>query len=426
MALRSAPVIWDVVEEHLDEAAFLSGQWERALASPRFTIAEAAEGPEERLRAHLDGLAAGGPDAVGKLLVPALADDDVEKVFAAAAALCEHGELSSLRQALPAAPAAGRAVARALALTLPPGRERDLAAWLEDGDEGARAVALEALAFRGAAPATGLTPHLASRLTALATAALAAAAAAGDAYRNGIEAALSSPVPAVRDAALRAAVRLGLRGALAASRRAVEAGADPALPLEILALGGDREDLDRIAAALHGRPLRRAALWAAGLSGAPAAGDLCLESLYEPALARLAFEALSAIAGPAVARLTGPEPPPDEEERAPAPATWAEAELPYPDPELVESAWRRLRPRLGDGQRWLAGEPFGPDALLRAFVAGPTRRRHALALDLTVRSRGELRVETRGWARDQLRAQAARRLVSRADVGEPWSRLLRA
>jgi uncharacterized protein (TIGR02270 family) len=429
MTAPSAPVVWDVLEEHLDEAAFLWSQWERALASPVTTIARVAAGPEERLLAHLDGLALGGPVAAEQLLVPALGDDDPGKAFAAAAALAASGGLEAIRDVAPAEPGPGRVVSRALALTLPVGGERVLEGWLTDAGEPARAIALEALAFRGAVPAGALPRLLEGAAPRLMAAALRAAGDGGDGYRSAVEAFLRAEEVGVRDAALLAALRLGLRSALLASRRAVESGgAAPTLPLELLALCGDPDDLDRIGAAMGSAAQRRAAIWAAGLSGWPGAGDLCLPHLYDPELQRLAFEALSAIAGPAIARITGPEPgegpdgAADPRDLLPAP----EGELPMPDPELVESAWQRLRPGLAPGQRFLGGVPLAPEVLFRAFASGPTRRRHALGLELALRSRGEVRVETRAWAREQLRAQAAARVVGRADFGQPLSRILKA
>src|SRR3569832_1116128 len=80
--IRAIP--WDIYEEHLDEAAFLWGQWERAMDAAHYTIDEVIEGPERRLRAHLDGLVLGGHPVAENLLVPALADEDEGKITASA------------------------------------------------------------------------------------------------------------------------------------------------------------------------------------------------------------------------------------------------------------------------------------------------------------------------------------------------------
>ncbi|HZN94988.1 MAG TPA: hypothetical protein VFB81_19880, partial [Myxococcales bacterium] len=88
---RERPVMWDVVEEHLDEAAFHWEQWERALVSPDNTLAGVAQGTEARLLAHLDGLASvSSGDVVPRLLEPRLASRRPDEVFAAALARCER------------------------------------------------------------------------------------------------------------------------------------------------------------------------------------------------------------------------------------------------------------------------------------------------------------------------------------------------
>ena len=49
-------ILWDVIEEHFDEAEFLLEQWERALHSPGYTLTELGATLEQRPEAHLDGL----------------------------------------------------------------------------------------------------------------------------------------------------------------------------------------------------------------------------------------------------------------------------------------------------------------------------------------------------------------------------------
>src|SRR5512133_3584601 len=84
----------DIYEEHLDEAAFLWFAWEDALRSANYVLDEVVEGPEARLRAHLDGLVLGGAPVAEQLLLPALADSDPGRVSAAAWSLlhAEDGE----------------------------------------------------------------------------------------------------------------------------------------------------------------------------------------------------------------------------------------------------------------------------------------------------------------------------------------------
>ena len=55
-------ILWDVVEEHFEEAAFLFGQWESSLYSARFDLAGLGK-IEKRLEAHVDGLIVSGTEA---------------------------------------------------------------------------------------------------------------------------------------------------------------------------------------------------------------------------------------------------------------------------------------------------------------------------------------------------------------------------
>jgi hypothetical protein len=72
-------VLWDVVEEHLDEAAFLVGQFERALEHPARLLSELDRYPEGRLRAHVDALAIGGAPVRERLLTRAPPDSGARR-----------------------------------------------------------------------------------------------------------------------------------------------------------------------------------------------------------------------------------------------------------------------------------------------------------------------------------------------------------
>src|SRR5215813_13541908 len=68
-------ILWDVVEEHLDEAAFLVDQWESALHSPKFDLKDLAK-IERRLEGHIDGLIVGGNEVSRRILDLELANAD--------------------------------------------------------------------------------------------------------------------------------------------------------------------------------------------------------------------------------------------------------------------------------------------------------------------------------------------------------------
>ncbi len=430
MTRPAPPPIWDILEEHLDEASFLWTQWETALASARYTIGDVAAGPEERLRAHLDALALGGAETEEKLLLPALASDDVARAAAAAAVLAAGARLEPVRAAVrPDAPQTARAIARALGLTLRAGAEPVLAGWLRDGEPASQGVALEALSFRGAAPAADVRTLLSASDPALLAAALRASPVLGDAARPSLEWALAAGDLSVRDAAIEAGLRLGLRVAWIACQRAADAGKPTPLALETLGSSGEPADVERIAVAAENPDLRRAALFSAGFTGSASAVDVCMAHLGDAQLGRVAGEALSAITGLAITGAYEITPAEQEEalafeedEREGPPGPDPDLGLPVPDPDVARSWWQDARPRFAGAERWLAGKPWTVDEAARAFASGSTRRRHALGRELTARSRGDWRVETRAFARDQLRMQKP--LIVRAELALPFGRLL--
>jgi uncharacterized protein (TIGR02270 family) len=420
--MRPGPAVrWDVLEEHLDEAGFLHQQWEDALRSPLYTLAEIASGPEERMLAHADGLVLAGAPAVEWLLVPALAGEDLDLAFAAAFALLggERAEaleavLETLRMADPPRRATLR---RALAL----------APWAELGPrlvERARRDAsladdlLEVLGDRGVDPGAPLESLAGSNEPRREALALRLARAfPGRLDPLAVARALRAPAPEVRAAALETALVTAPRGAMAACRDAVAAGG-PGLETAalLLALSGQEGSVEALLSALGREEQRRPAAFALGFTGSVAAADALLAAMDDDALAPLAAEGFAAITGLvvekrfALRRAAGAPGPEGEEEVAAEEAPpGPEGDLPVPAPEALAAWWKETRGRLDPARRWLRGRAWAVPELLRELEQGPARRRAALALDLEIRARGQLRVS---WdaltARQQEQLAAAR------------------
>jgi uncharacterized protein (TIGR02270 family) len=436
---RKAPpsiLMWDVVEEHLDEAAFLFTQWERALVSPRYVPKEVAAGPERRLLAHLDALVVAGPRAVDRLLLPGLESLEPGRPEAAALALAEvdeQGARTLLSGLTDAPPERWSAVTRTLGLCRRASIEAALREALGDGAPAIQAAAFTVLARRGAAAELDLAPVLACAAPHVQAAALRAAPLAGRSSLALVQRALGSDSAEVRDAAIDSGLAAGLRAAWEVARRVVdERLALPATALAALAMSGELEDLELLERAVEVEDLRRDAIWALGLSGWPRAAEVCLGHMIGRS-ARVAGEAFSSITGLRVeGRFAVPEPEeldldllddePLEEELLLSP----ELELPGPDAEEVAAWWKESRARFDPRIRYLQGRPFAAEVLAEAFAGSTMRRRHALARELRVRSRGAYAPETRTWARQQRRFEAEHRLVARAEFAHPFRRLLQA
>lgn len=411
-----APIRWDVVEDHLDEAAFLHAQWERALADPEYTLAEVAAGPEERLLAHLDGLVVAGAPAAGRLLLPALAGPDPDAAFAAAWALLasEDGDFTApvLDALAGAEPELVAAAARALMLSPRPDVLAPLATLVARGSPLTQAAALDVLAHRRAEPGARLDPLLAAGEPAVRRAALRLVRhLPGRVGSQSVNLSLRSEDPGERDLAIAVGLEWGVRAAWARCEEVVRAGGPGwAFPALAWALAGE-PDLAPLLAGLRDEARRGAALVALGYSGRAAAAEAALPWLEDEELSPLAAEALSAVTGLPIAEEYAAEPErwdPDAEveEDGALERSGPEADLPRPEASTVAAWWESARGRFDPAARYLGGQPWSGDALVHALRAGPMRRREALAFDLAVRTRGGVQLETSAWARDQLEAQA--------------------
>jgi len=94
------PFIPDILEEHLEELAFLWGQRRNALRSPRYTLRAFAH-LEERIAAHLQGVLAVGDGAL-PLLEDTLREGDSLAAFAAGYALLHRRDSTATARVLDA------------------------------------------------------------------------------------------------------------------------------------------------------------------------------------------------------------------------------------------------------------------------------------------------------------------------------------
>jgi uncharacterized protein (TIGR02270 family) len=379
---------WDLAEEHLDEAAFLSAQWEAALRSPDFTLEEIAAGPEERLLAHLDALVLGGARVAKRLLLPALEAEDPGAVFAASFALAEGGRPGELEAVLAMLARAGQSQRAAIRRALAVAPRQDLAQKLARLATSARMAAelLEVLGALRVDPGLRLEPlardpateALALRLARVFPTRLDPAA---------IDRGLASSVPEVRAAALETGIIVGAPAAWPACEEELQELGPAFDEAALLAgLSGEERCLQPLVAALGDAQLARDAAFALGFSGRVAAAEALLEAMRAEALAPVAAEGFAAIAGLEV-RKPFARPPLRWTPGAPDEPEGPDAELAKPDRDAIARWWQAHK--LDRAQRWLRGRPWSAEAVLRELEQGPARRRAALALDLAVRTRGQ-------------------------------------
>lgn len=411
---HARPILWDVYEEHLDEAAFLWAQWERALCASNYTLREVAEGPEERLLAHLDGLVLGGRAVAERLLRPALGDDDGGRVSAAAWALLQAEDADHFDvvwEALTAAEerAQRAALSRALELCqrsdLPqlllarlPGASPEVAACVIDGVAARGRSELSRLSLQGFS-AEGHPELLAAVLRALQH-------VPDPSFQGLIERGLASEQRETLDAALEAGALLQVPSTRAACRRVIaERRPNLRLALGILALGDAPEDRARLLEWAAVPELAGDALWALAFCGRVDVAELLLGRLDEPELAPIAAESFSSITGLLV---EGPLVRPGESARldepfdddGPVPEVKPEDDLPMPRADAMRAWWQSSRARFDPNARYALGQAWSASALQGAMSRAPTWRRQVLRLGLG--KEAAARTHLRQWARSQL------------------------
>jgi len=352
MPSPTATFIPDILEEHVEELAFLWGRRQTALRDSDYTL-RAFSDLEERIAAHLHGVIAVGERAL-PLLEDTLAQDDPLAAFAAAFSLLHSGadaarsrvldafshaqgeRFTGLRDALchgpldPAAPqldalfrsgAAPVAIAAGEALAfhdaLPASRE-DLQRFLRHDDAVVRGHAWRLVGYIGAS----VDP------------------------KNYAAAMREQPGP-TRRAALDAGAWCGEQGILAACRKlATDAPAQSLDALELLAILGGPDDLPRFRALADARDLGPTRFRLLGAFGQPALMETVLAGIADPE------PATAAAAGAAFTKMTGQDV--DSDRRAKLPPLGGgepdefegefQEEVTLPDPALARRLWERVQP----------------------------------------------------------------------------------
>jgi len=347
-----ATFIPDILEEHVEELAFLWEQRQAAVRDPRYTIRELIQ-LEERITAHLQGTLAVGEVAL-PLLEDSLAADDPNIVFAAAYALLHtknetatarvrdsfgHAQgpvLAALQDALAQAP---------LNPGVAPFREL-----FHGGPAPVGAAAGTILAFHSVLEPT--IPQI-ERLLRHEDAVVRQSGWRLVGYigvpleAKTYAAAMRDDDPGVRRAALYAGAWCGQPGVLAVCRKlAAQPTPDNLDPFELLAILGAPEDARLVAALGQTAALGPARFTVVGTYGHPALMDLVLAALTD------ADPATAAAAGGAFTKITGQNI--DSEKKAKLPpenggepdefeAEFQE-EVTLPDPEVAQRHWKLVKP----------------------------------------------------------------------------------
>jgi uncharacterized protein (TIGR02270 family) len=376
-------------------------------------------------------------------LFPAIRADGAEEAFderaqRATAALSILAQRVSGTERLIAAateellPESAAHLHRALQLWDTPGSDRALWEASLRTDAGSWPAWLRTFAIRGQGADENMVNYCLRGDEASVLAALAVvpdmAASVGERVHDVLAYFLASDSAPVRVAALRAGLQVGSHQAWNSCREWFQSPAAPPGIIETIAVVGNAEDHQALIQSVVDGHISEARVWALGFSGRPYAAHLCMQLLRhrDERIVRLAFEAFCAITGlpsdnPQVAvpelrpgdrDLAEPDGEFAADEAARDAALEADAaanldprvrRLPLPKPEAVEAWWAGVRPRFDPRLRFLFGRPASLEVVHAVYVDGPSRRRHLLGYEMTLRTRARVQPSTRAFAARQIR-----------------------
>jgi uncharacterized protein (TIGR02270 family) len=401
-AFREVPT---VLLQHLADAAALRAQRGVAVAAPHVELRRLAR-LDERLYAHLDGLAVAG-DAGWRLAQEALETPGVGQIFTLAVLAIERhdrAQLDRLLSLVGVVPDAERALASAVGWVSGSSLRGLTAPLLASPKPLERWIGIVACALHRVDPGPALAAAIHDGDARLAERALRAAGELGrvDLLDDGL-ARIGDDAAALRRAALASAVLLGDRRRALPALTELAVGRDPAAPDALLRLAllaaepAAARDLVRQLIA-RGAPCRtaiRATGWAGDLRAVP----WLIQQMDDKVTARVAGEAFSLLTGADLALLDLERKPPTE---APTEAPGAPTDrpdddrvaldedesLPWPDSARVQAWWAQQAGRSPGAPRVFMGAEPGEAHCRQVLCTGGQRQRAAAALWLTLMKPG--------------------------------------
>lgn len=409
------PPIAAVVQQHADEAAHLRHLRSVLVRAPHVRLLQLGR-LDERLEAHLDGLAVAGGFGLERAQA-ALEEPGCGEVFVAFATALRAQDAAAQQRLLalaPAVPAAWRGIVSALGWTTPGLLREPVRALLAAAAPWQRALGLLACRLHGADPGPVLPRALQQADPLLRQAAARTAATLG---RTELLPLLLDDV-ATTPAAAQAACLLGDRGAalLALERAAFAspAACDTVRPLAVQALPPSQARA-QLRALMHADT--REAVRAIGWLGDTRLVPWLIERMNDPLLARVAGEAFSTITGadlaerelecpPAQGTGSGPNDDPDDDNVA----LDDDENLPWPDAGRVRRWWQAQAPRFDGTARCFAGGPVTPEHLHAVLRNGAQRQRALAAQQLVLLQPGQalFNVSAPTWRQRRLLGLAGR------------------
>jgi len=394
-----------VVHQHAEESAMLRHVRSVLVRAPHVKLHQLGR-LDERIAAHLDGLAVAGSYGAA-CCTAALANPGAGEVFAAAVCAIESRDDAALDRLFAIAgalPDAKRGLLSAFGWVSAPQLQGIARTLLASPDALRREIGIAACRLHHADPGPVLAsamcdPHPPLRAAAVRAAgelgrgdlmAPVLAALGDDDEEVAVRAAWSACLLGNRDASLE-----GL--ALAAQRQ--DAHAEPALGLLLQAQEFTRAQgyVRLIAKDVSTPVLERRRIKACGWLGDPQVVPWLIELMTDDRLARLAGESFTFITGADLAALDLERKPPDGFEAGPNDnpeddnvALDEDESLPWPDRDRVHCWWQAHAARMPAGVRHFLGAPTTPEQCTRVLREGFQRQRIAAARWLCLLSPGSM------------------------------------
>ena len=396
------PVVAVVVQQHAEESAMLRHIRSVLVRAPHVGLLHLGR-LDERITAHLDGLAVAGEYGT-RLCVAALERPGCGEVFALAVRALESRDEALFEHALAlvtALPDAARGVASALGWVSAAELQGVVRTLLESTEPARRTLGFAACRLHQVDPGRALQDGIAATQPSVRAAALRTAGELGRV--DLLDQARQAMADEDPDVVFEAAVAACLLGDRQASLGVLADRAQQPTPLGdralALVMAASRDDVARAIASgfskrAQDRPddkvRRRRLVRALGLLGDPRFVPWLIERMAEPEWARLSGEAFCWITGADLARLDLEtlEAPPLPEHPSADPndddvSLDEDDSLPWPDAAKVQVWWSRqtaMHAAAAAGQRLFEGEAPSAAAAQRVLREGTQRRRARAAL----------------------------------------------
>ncbi|UHD16112.1 TIGR02270 family protein [Thiocapsa bogorovii] len=378
-----------VVQQHAEEAALLRHTRSVLVDAPHVKLHHLAR-LDERIAAHLDGLAVAGEYGSG-LCEGALESPGTGEVFATAVGAIEakdQGRLEKLYAIAKTIPEARRGLISAFGWVSAQHLEGIVSGLLGSADAFRRLVGIAACTMHGVDSGAGLAKAISDPEPALRARALRAAGESGrrDLLRACV-AALKDENDEARIWAAWSAVLLGRdeQGvkALAGIALSPSPFREPALRLLLKVV--DQADAKELLRRLASDPAdRRLLILGSGFAGDPAYLPWLIQQMDDPKLSRSAGEAFALVTGLDLSFLDLDRTPPEDLESGPSEnpedddvAMDPDESLPWPDPAKLQQWWVANSVRFRPGARYFMGAPVSREHCTEVLRNGFQRQRAA-------------------------------------------------